>query len=71
MIIASYYIEKMLNVFDYLSYTQGKVNNHILSHVAAFISKRMGNLLLLLEPKIGNITVKINSISVIIANLYY
>ena len=54
--------KKRLNVFGYLLYASEKVNNHILSHMYAFIHERMGRLSLLLEHKIGNIAVKTDSI---------
>ena len=56
--------------FVYLLYTQEKVIDHILTHVAAFIPERMGKLSLLLEPKIGNIAVKNDSITVFIASYH-
>ena len=54
-------------MFGNLIYALEEVNNHILSHVYAFIHERMGKLLLLLEHKIGNIAVKTDSIAAIIA----
>ena len=63
--------KKRLNVFGNLIYALEEVNNHILSHIDAFIHERMGKLSLLLVPKFGNIAIENDSIAVFIASYHY